>query len=146
MPLAEASIGEWGLRPALGRLVEKRRKKGARRECLLSKLNVVHCFLLSRYAYFRAYTHGQQLVGDVLNTALRNFGVEAMMRVRSSEGLTPTGFYGAFTMENTRVSFVFHEIFQLFGLDGRMVALGNISKYCHSPLLSTIFFSCAVGR
>jgi hypothetical protein len=68
------------------------------------------------YAYFRAQTHGQQLIGDVINAALRNFGVEAMMRVRTSEGLSPTGFYGTFMMENTRVraSAYFHSTNFLF--------------------------------
>lgn len=58
--------------------------------------------LLFRYPYFRSSLHGKRLLSDMLSTCTTYRGCESMLRVRTSTGIRPTGFYGAFTMENTQ--------------------------------------------
>eukprot|EP01147_Barroeca_monosierra_P001941 gene1940-5030_t len=55
-----------------------------------------------RYPYFRSSLHGKRLLSDMLSTCTTYRGCESMLRVRTSTGIRPTGFYGAFTMENTQ--------------------------------------------
>ena len=44
---------------------------------------------------------GERLICDLRHSVGRNTGFDAVMRVRASTGLRPTGFYGAFHMNNT---------------------------------------------
>ena len=44
---------------------------------------------------------GEQLIEDLKRCVSRSTGFDAVMRVRASTGLRPTGFYGAFYMSNT---------------------------------------------
>ncbi len=43
----------------------------------------------------------RQLIAEVTRAVTRPSGYEAMMRVRTSTGIRPTDFYGAFSMNNT---------------------------------------------
>ncbi|EDQ85874.1 uncharacterized protein MONBRDRAFT_38641 [Monosiga brevicollis MX1] len=58
--------------------------------------------LMHRYPYFRGQTMTEELVADVTRVAIGSFGVEAMLRVRTSTGLRPVEFHGAMTMENSQ--------------------------------------------
>jgi len=51
---------------------------------------------------FEAFRHTEKLIHDVRRIITRAHGYDSMMRVRTSLGLRPVEFYGAFTMSNTR--------------------------------------------
>ena len=44
---------------------------------------------------------GERLIEDLRRCVSRSTGFDAVMRVRASTGLRPTGFFGAFFMSNT---------------------------------------------
>uniref|UniRef100_A0AC35G9H3 Uncharacterized protein n=1 Tax=Panagrolaimus sp. PS1159 TaxID=55785 RepID=A0AC35G9H3_9BILA len=54
-----------------------------------------------KYQYFDAQRDSQRFLGDLQRSISRNIVFDAMMRVRTSTGIRPTGFYGHFFMQNT---------------------------------------------
>ncbi|XP_077998955.1 protein transport protein Sec24C-like [Glandiceps talaboti] len=56
------------------------------------------CF---KYNYFQASTDGERFIYDLTRNMERQIAFDAIMRVRTSTGIRPTGFYGSFYMSNT---------------------------------------------
>lgn len=56
---------------------------------------------LKRLFGFQSHLHTSELVSETKRIAERKHGYDAMMRVRTSSGLRPTDFFGAFSMSNT---------------------------------------------
>lgn len=56
---------------------------------------------LHYYKNYQTSRDGDQLLDDLKHSVSRNTAFDAVMRVRASTGLRPTGFYGAFYMSNT---------------------------------------------
>uniref|UniRef100_A0A7E4W055 Zf-Sec23_Sec24 domain-containing protein n=1 Tax=Panagrellus redivivus TaxID=6233 RepID=A0A7E4W055_PANRE len=54
-----------------------------------------------KYQYFDAERDGVRFISDLQHDISRQVVFDAMMRVRTSTGVRPTGFYGAFYMQNT---------------------------------------------
>ncbi|KAK0414853.1 hypothetical protein QR680_011641 [Steinernema hermaphroditum] len=52
------------------------------------------------YQYFDSQRDGQRFLLDLRRDVSRHIGFDAMIRVRTSAGIRPTGFYGSFLMEN----------------------------------------------
>jgi len=50
---------------------------------------------------FQSHLHTTKLVKEVRKIITRRHGFDAIMRVRTSQGLRPVDFYGSFVMENT---------------------------------------------
>lgn len=53
-----------------------------------------------KYQYFDAEKDGRRFVADLHRDVSRPIVFDVMMRVRTSTGIRPTGFYGAFFMQN----------------------------------------------
>uniref|UniRef100_A0A914VCD2 Protein transport protein Sec24C n=1 Tax=Plectus sambesii TaxID=2011161 RepID=A0A914VCD2_9BILA len=54
-----------------------------------------------KYQYFEAAKDGERFLADLQHDIERPIAFDAMMRVRTSTGIRPTGFYGSFHMQNT---------------------------------------------
>uniref|UniRef100_A0A914Z9F9 Protein transport protein Sec24C n=1 Tax=Panagrolaimus superbus TaxID=310955 RepID=A0A914Z9F9_9BILA len=54
-----------------------------------------------KYQYFDAERDGQRFLEDLQHDISRAVAFDVMMRVRTSTGIRPTGFYGHFFMQNT---------------------------------------------
>jgi protein transport protein SEC24 len=54
-----------------------------------------------KYQYFDAQRDGQRFLDDLQHNISRAVAFDVMMRVRTSTGIRPTGFYGHFFMQNT---------------------------------------------
>ena len=52
------------------------------------------------YMSYNARADGQKFASELSRAIARPFGYEAIMRVRASEGLRPTGYYGSFVLRN----------------------------------------------
>ncbi|MFH4983012.1 hypothetical protein AB6A40_009721 [Gnathostoma spinigerum] len=54
-----------------------------------------------KYHYFEAQRDSERFLADLAHDISRDIVFDAMMRVRASTGLRPTGFYGSFYMDNS---------------------------------------------
>ena len=54
-----------------------------------------------KHSHTQTSKDGDRLLADLRHSISRNTGFDAVMRVRASTGLRPTGFHGAFHMSNT---------------------------------------------
>ncbi|CAD5206408.1 unnamed protein product [Bursaphelenchus okinawaensis] len=53
-----------------------------------------------KYQYFDAHRDGKRFLADLRRAVSRPVAFDVMMRVRTSTGIRPTGFFGAFFMQN----------------------------------------------
>ncbi|KAK0400261.1 hypothetical protein QR680_003427 [Steinernema hermaphroditum] len=53
-----------------------------------------------KYQYFDVQRDGQRFLSDLRRDVSREIAFDVMMRVRTSTGIRPTGFYGSFYMQN----------------------------------------------
>jgi protein transport protein SEC24 len=56
---------------------------------------------LHLFTNYQTTADGSRLISELIHCVSRQTGFDAVMRVRASTGLRPTGFYGAFFMQNT---------------------------------------------
>uniref|UniRef100_A0A1I7YG39 Protein transport protein Sec24C n=1 Tax=Steinernema glaseri TaxID=37863 RepID=A0A1I7YG39_9BILA len=56
---------------------------------------------LGEECYFDQQKDAQRFLSDLRRDVSRNIAFDVMMRVRTSTGIRPTGFYGSFYMQNT---------------------------------------------
>ena len=56
---------------------------------------------LYKYTYFQREIDGERFLADLANNLSRPVVFDAIMRVRTSTGVRPVEFYGAFYMANT---------------------------------------------
>uniref|UniRef100_A0A915ETP9 Protein transport protein Sec24C n=1 Tax=Ditylenchus dipsaci TaxID=166011 RepID=A0A915ETP9_9BILA len=54
-----------------------------------------------KYQYFDCARDGVRFLADLKHDISREIAFDVMMRVRTSTGIRPTGFYGSFLMQNT---------------------------------------------
>lgn len=54
-----------------------------------------------KYQYFDIAKDGGRFLNDLRHNVSRDIIFDVMMRVRTSSGIRPTGFYGSFYMQNT---------------------------------------------
>ena len=65
----------------------------------LTNCNVLLLFISPEF--LQASRDGTRFIEDLRRSVSRSTGFDAVMRVRASTGLRPTGFFGAFYMSNT---------------------------------------------
>uniref|UniRef100_F1KR98 Protein transport protein Sec24C n=1 Tax=Ascaris suum TaxID=6253 RepID=F1KR98_ASCSU len=56
---------------------------------------------LYKYHYFEVQKDGERFLADLAHDISREIAFDVMMRVRTSTGLRPTGFFGSFFMDNS---------------------------------------------
>uniref|UniRef100_A0A914IBI6 Uncharacterized protein n=1 Tax=Globodera rostochiensis TaxID=31243 RepID=A0A914IBI6_GLORO len=57
--------------------------------------------IVYKYQYFDAERDGERFLADLRHDITREVAFDVMMRLRTSTGIRPTGFHGAFFMQNT---------------------------------------------
>ncbi|KAL3118772.1 hypothetical protein niasHT_009620 [Heterodera trifolii] len=57
--------------------------------------------IIYKYQYFDAERDGERFLADLRHDISREVAFDVMMRLRTSTGIRPTGFFGSFYMQNT---------------------------------------------